>query len=362
MKEGNMIVVEYAAKFEALVKFYPHYICVDAETSKCLKIYNKDNISRSAHYKSLNEKKGKGKFRGKPYVTPTEKGKHKALDGKKTSGRGAPASFKCFKCGELGHHANKCNNKVLRCYNYGKMGHHVAECKNDGPTWYNYGEQGHISIQCQKPNKTTATNGRVFTLSGSDVPKRNNLIRGTCFINNLELISIIDTGATHSFISLDCATRLDLKLSSMVGSLVIDTSTNGSMTTVLVCLSCPLTIYGKNFAMDLACLPLHQITIILGIIWLELYYFHINCYSKTVRFPEFGDYGELMFLSRMFAMFASLQVDNKSASVDLPVMCNFPDVFPNDISDFPLEREIEFSIDVVPGTNHVSMASYRMPT
>lgn len=62
----------------------------------------------------------------------------------------------------------------------------------------------------------------------------------------------------------------------------------------------------------------------------------------------------------MFEMFALLQVDNKAASVDLPVVCNFPDVFPDDISDLTLEREIGFSIDVVRGTNIVPMAPYRM--
>ncbi|XP_050908927.1 uncharacterized protein LOC127122669 [Lathyrus oleraceus] len=374
----DMTVAEYAAKFEALVKFCPHYNRVDAETSKCLKfenglrpeikqgigyqqirkyaelvnksrIYDEDSRARSAHYKSISEKKGNGQFRGKPYVTPADKGKQKTSDGKNTSGGGVPASVKCFKYGGLGHRANECNNKVLRCYNCGKTGHRVAECKNDGPTCYNRGEQGHIKG-----------------------PKADNLIKGTCFINNVELIAIIDTGATHSFISLECAMGLGLKLSSMVGSMVIDTPANGSVTTALVCLSCPFTIYGKNFAMDLVCLPLHQINIILGMNWLEFNYVHINCYNKTVRFLEFGDCGELMFLSakqveelledeaQMFAMFSSLQVDNEVASVDLPIVCNFPDVFPDDIGDLPPERDIEFSIDVVPGTNPVSMAPYRM--
>ncbi|XP_050910062.1 uncharacterized protein LOC127123930 [Lathyrus oleraceus] len=173
------------------------------------------------------------------------------------------------------------------------------------------------------------------------------MIRGTYFINNVELISTIDTGATHLFISLGCATRLGLKLSSMVGSMVIVTPINGYVTTALVCLSFPLTIYGKNFAMDLVCLPLHQIDIILGMNWLEFNYVHINCYSKTVRFLEFGDCGKMMFLSakqveelledetQMFTMFASLQVDNKIAGVDLPVVRNFLDIFPDDINDLP---------------------------
>lgn len=34
--------------------------------------------------------------------------------------------------------------------------------------------------------------------------------------------------------------------------------------------------------------------------------------------------------------------------------------FPDGISDVPLEREVEFSIDLAPGTRPVSMAPYRM--
>lgn len=78
------------------------------------------------------------------------------------------------------------------------------------------------------------------------------------------MIAIIDTGTTHSLISLDCAKILDLKLSSMVGSMVIDTSANGSITTSLVCLKCPFTIYGKSFAMELVCIQLRQFNVILG--------------------------------------------------------------------------------------------------
>ncbi|MCI42563.1 RNA-directed DNA polymerase (Reverse transcriptase), partial [Trifolium medium] len=45
---------------------------------------------------------------------------------------------------------------------------------------------------------------------------------------------------------------------------------------------------------------------------------------------------------------------------ELPVVCDFPDVFSGDVSDVPPEREVEFSIDLVPGTGLISMAPYRM--
>ncbi|MCI91435.1 cellular nucleic acid-binding protein, partial [Trifolium medium] len=44
----------------------------------------------------------------------------------------------------------------------------------------------------------------------------------------------------------------------------------------------------------------------------------------------------------------------------LPVVREFTDVFPDDILDLPPEREVEFSIDIVPGTSPISMALYRM--
>ena len=38
----------------------------------------------------------------------------------------------------------------------------------------------------------------------------------------------------------------------------------------------------------------------------------------------------------------------------------FEDVFPDEVSGSPPNREVDFSIDLVPGTRPVSMASYRM--
>ena len=41
-------------------------------------------------------------------------------------------------------------------------------------------------------------------------------------------------------------------------------------------------------------------------------------------------------------------------------MHEFEDVFPDEVPGLPPNREVEFSIDLVPGTGPVSMALYRM--
>jgi len=40
LKQGDMSVTEYAAKFVGLAKFYPHYTTETAEFSKCIKFEN----------------------------------------------------------------------------------------------------------------------------------------------------------------------------------------------------------------------------------------------------------------------------------------------------------------------------------
>jgi len=45
---------------------------------------------------------------------------------------------------------------------------------------------------------------------------------------------------------------------------------------------------------------------------------------------------------------------------NIAVVQNFPEVFPNDIPGLPPNREIEFSIDLMPGVGPISMAPYRM--
>jgi hypothetical protein len=46
---------------------------------------------------------------------------------------------------------------------------------------------------------------------------------------------------------------------------------------------------------------------------------------------------------------------------DISVVCEFPDVFPEDLPGLPLERDVEFVIELKPNTAPISRRSYRMP-
>ena len=60
---------------------------------------------------------------------------------------------------------------------------------------------------------------------------------------------------------------------------------------------------------------------------------------------------------------ASLVVAHAEASSDLasiPVVCEFLDVFPEDLPGLPPNRDVEFTIELEPGTAPISRRSYRM--
>jgi hypothetical protein len=46
---------------------------------------------------------------------------------------------------------------------------------------------------------------------------------------------------------------------------------------------------------------------------------------------------------------------------DIPVVCEFPDVFPDDLLGLPLDRDVEFKIELLPDTTPISRRLYRMP-
>ena len=45
---------------------------------------------------------------------------------------------------------------------------------------------------------------------------------------------------------------------------------------------------------------------------------------------------------------------------DIPIVKEFPDVFPDDISGLPPDRAIEFVIELIPRTEPISIPPYRM--
>ena len=52
--------------------------------------------------------------------------------------------------------------------------------------------------------------------------------------------------------------------------------------------------------------------------------------------------------------------NNKDVKLDdIPIVRDYPDVFPEELLRLPPKREVEFTIKLVPGTTPISKAPYR---
>ena len=47
--------------------------------------------------------------------------------------------------------------------------------------------------------------------------------------------------------------------------------------------------------------------------------------------------------------------------LDIPVVCEFLDVFPNELPRLPPDQDVEFKIELLLGTTPISRRPYRMP-
>jgi hypothetical protein len=108
-------------------------------------------------------------------------------------------------------------------------------------------------------------------------------------------------------------------------------------------------------------LPGQGIDAILGMNWLKVYGVVLDLKRRIVelRLPSSEDRMSL----RISPNSASPIATNVEASPDLTsihVVCEFPDVFPEDLPGLPPDRNVEFIIEVECGTAPISRCPYRM--
>ena len=63
---------------------------------------------------------------------------------------------------------------------------------------------------------------------------------------------------------------------------------------------------------------------------------------------------------QVYMILSNLQAKGQVTISEVPIAREFPEVFPEEVSSLPPEREVEFSIDLIPGTGPIAIAPYRM--
>ncbi|XP_076919474.1 uncharacterized protein LOC143580277 [Bidens hawaiensis] len=179
-----------------------------------------------------------------------------------------------------------------------------------------------------------------------------------------------------SFVSFDYETMLSSSCSKLENSFIVEVANGKNISIDSVIHGCTLNLNDYDFSIDLIPMQLGSFNIIVGMDWLAQYRAEIVCFEKYIRIPLNEDrilriFGEkpskglkLMsctqaqkYLRKKYVAFLANVMEKKPEKKtikDIPVVRNFPEVFPDDVSGLPPTREVEFCIDLVPGANPVA--------
>jgi hypothetical protein len=138
-------------------------------------------------------------------------------------------------------------------------------------------------------------------------------------------------------------------------------SPGGEMRTRHICPAVSITIRGVNFQSNLILLDSKGIDIILGMDWLSKYDGVIQCTRKAVRLTK-KDEAIVEFVATVQSDKGSMLNQTKAIALeDIRVVQEYLDVFPEELSGMPLDRNIESLVELILGTTHISRRPYKMP-
>jgi len=195
-----------------------------------------------------------------------------------------------------------------------------------------------------------------------EIPMGEVMTAGMFLLNKHPIIVLFDSGASHSFMSQTFASKNDQKIIKVdkgdytISSVGATISTNQLVRDVLI------SIQDWEYIMDLIVLPELAIDVILGMNWMCGHGVLIDTTTRTItlREPKGGN-AFLVPLPRSFDLQNLSCAIQTTTLYDIPVVCEFPNVFSNELPSLPPNRDVEFKNELVLGTTPISRRPYRMP-
>ena len=206
-----------------------------------------------------------------------------------------------------------------------------------------------------------------------------DVIVGNFLIVETIIHSLIDLGSTHSYVCTSIPSLGSLPKNEIEYDILMTNPLGHNVIVNRVYRDCPIRIQEYEFPGDLIELSFREFDVILGMDWLSQHQVVVDCRMKRVTLRTPSD-EEVTFiseksnhLSNVISAIARMMVwrgceaylayviDTKKAEpglLGIPTVCDYPDVFPEELPGLPPQREIQFAIDVVPSATLVS--SYRM--
>jgi hypothetical protein len=202
--------------------------------------------------------------------------------------------------------------------------------------------------------------GRLNFTTLVDIPEGAPVMTSTFSILNYPVVILFDSGASHSFISTKFSTKCQLPFHHASGAFMIATP-GGKVATYQLTRQVPIKLGSSIFRTTLLIMGLESVDILLGTDWLTRHHALIDVAARAIEIHS-PSCGELtLYLPNQGCTHSCALTMVESPLEKIPVVCEYPDVFPDELPGMPPDRDIEFSIELQPGTAPISKRPYRMP-
>nr|GEZ33609.1 reverse transcriptase domain-containing protein [Tanacetum cinerariifolium] len=252
------------------------------------------------------------------------------------------------------------SGQKLACYECGVQGHFKRECpklKNNN----NHGNQG---------GKNNALD-RVYVVGRAGTDPDANVVTGTFLLNNRYASVLFDTGADRSFVSTTFSTQINIMPSTLDHYYDVELADGRIIGLNTILRGCTLNLLNHPFNIDLMPVELGSFDAIIGMDWLAKYQAVIVCAEKIVRIPwgnktliihgdgrnqgnatrlsiisctkieKYVKKGFPIFLAHITTKEVEDKLEKKRLE-DVPIVRNFPEVFPDELPGLPPTRPVEF--------------------
>jgi hypothetical protein len=135
----------------------------------------------------------------------------------------------------------------------------------------------------------------------------------------------------------------------------------GKISSNQICRDVPLQMGSNLIRAYLILLNLEGIDILLGMDWMTRNHVSLDISSRAVEIDSPDYKATILYLPQREYINSCVYAIEGIKLEDIPVVCEYPDVFPDDLPGMPPNRDIEFIIELQPGTAPISKRPYRMP-
>jgi hypothetical protein len=219
--------------------------------------------------------------------------------------------------------------------------------------------QGRGPTGKNQKNEPNVVRGRLNHVKAAEAEETPDVVLGTFLINSVPAKILFDSGASHSFVTETFVDKGNLKPSRMDRLMIVQIP-GSTAKTQLSCQNVPVELHGVHFQADLIILGTKGLDVVLGMDWMSKYQGHIDCARKSITVTN-SEGMQIKHIATMPSRKAYYKKSVSGPTLDqVPVVCEYPDVFPEELPGMPPDRDIEFIIELIPGTAPIAQRAYRM--